>query len=222
MSRNKFHLEFSLQALAQSPHHPCHLELWFFPSKKFWDKPGPHNHLALDSFSHQKFKVFSAHRFLSMTFIVSQMSLDINKREESYGHKSTLCSLFNPLTAPGQLPDWAKGHSLWLTYLLCCRFWWDSQQLNVSAVASCIKANTLIVGLKEVTSRNRLYTACKDSKFLQVMPKINFLSLSFLLCDLTDWIFPSQKKSLWGKSCGPLLFHPHLVTFLLLIYCQCF
>lgn len=127
-----------------------------------------------------------------------------------------------------QLPDCTRTGirssqgTLWLKYLFCCRFWWDSHQLNVSALSWCIKANSSIVGLKEVNSRTRSYTACKESKFLQVMPKINFLSLSFLLCDLTDSIFPSPKKSLWGKSCGPLLFHPLLVTFLLLIYCQCF
>lgn len=70
---------FSLQALAQSPQDPCQLKLSFFPSKKFWDKAKPCNLLALDSFSDQNFKVFSAHRFLSTTFIFSQMSLTLIK-----------------------------------------------------------------------------------------------------------------------------------------------
>lgn len=91
-----------------------------------------------------------------------------------------------------QLPDCTRTGTrssqgtLWLKYLLCCRFWWDSQQLNASALSWCIMANSLIVGLKQVTSRNRMYTACKESKLLQVKPKINFLSLSFLLRDLTQ------------------------------------
>lgn len=63
--------------------------------------------------------------------------------------------------------------TLWWKYLLCCRFWWDSQQLNVSALSYCIKTNILIVGLKEITSRNRL--PVRRANFYKLCQKLIFL-----------------------------------------------